>query len=98
MADHPPGSDVSLGFRVRGGFSGGVDLVENSHIEASRAPGRPRSRARGGVFTTISTSCPSAVRQRGSRSLEQPVSRPLISAEILGRSRPTMTAAAACVA
>ncbi len=60
------------------------DGRDRVHAATSRTRSRPRSRLRRGVFTTISTSCPSAVRQRSRRSLEKPVSRPLISAEIFG--------------
>jgi len=58
---------------------------------------RPRCRLRGFDLTTISTSCPSFVRSRMSRSLEKLVRRPFNSAETLGWSIPITAAAATCV-
>jgi hypothetical protein len=58
---------------------------------------RPRCRPRGFDLTTISTSCPSLVKRRISRSLEKSVSRPLSNAETFGWSMPMRDAAATWV-
>ena len=64
----------------------GVYICYDRHFpEGARALGLNRpGRERGAAFTTISTSLFSALRNRISRSTENPSSRPRCSAETLG--------------